>query len=182
MASSSNPRPPIAVVGVSALFPDSVDATGFWRNILSGSDLIREVPPSHWLLEDYYDEDPKAEDKTYARRGAFLPQVDFDALHWGVPPSIIEATDTTQLLALIVAQKVLEDAFGDQFAQMDRSRMSVIMGVTASQELMGHMVSRLQRPVWQKCLRDAGLEEGRVQEWADEPLAWESHAAAHCGR
>src|SRR5512140_2771726 len=104
----SSPQP-IAVVGVSALFPGSTDATGFWRDILAGTDLIREVPESHWLVEDYYDPDPAAPDKTYARRGAFLDPIDFDALGWGVPPSTIPATDTSQLLALVLAQKVLED-------------------------------------------------------------------------
>ena len=36
---NSNPhtlRPPIAIVGVSALFPGSSDATGFWSDILAG--------------------------------------------------------------------------------------------------------------------------------------------------
>jgi acyl transferase domain-containing protein len=46
-------RPPVAVVGVSALFPGSLDATGFWKDILGGSDLITDVPPTHWLIEDY---------------------------------------------------------------------------------------------------------------------------------
>ena len=78
---------PIAVVGVSALFPGSVDKTGFWQDILAGRDLVGDVPPTHWLIEDYYDPDPTAPDKTYAKRGAFLPEVDFDPLSWGVPPS-----------------------------------------------------------------------------------------------
>jgi Beta-ketoacyl synthase, N-terminal domain len=111
-----------AVVGVSALFPGSTDATGFWRDILAGSDLIRDLPETHWLLEDFYDADPGAPDKTYARRGAFLDPIDFDALGWGVPPSSIPATDTAQLLALVVAQQVLRDAAGSQFETMDRSR------------------------------------------------------------
>ena len=63
---------PIAVVGVSALFPGSTDAPGFWRDILAGRDLITDVPPTHWLTEDYFDPDPKAPDKTYAKRGGFL--------------------------------------------------------------------------------------------------------------
>ncbi|RLB45963.1 MAG: hypothetical protein DRJ42_28795, partial [Deltaproteobacteria bacterium] len=91
---------PIAVVGVSTLFPGSVDSTGFWKDILNGTDLITDVPPSHWLIEDYYDPDPTAHDKTYAKRGAFIPKVDFDPMAWGVPPSTIPATDTCQLLAL----------------------------------------------------------------------------------
>ena len=101
---------PIAIVGVSALFPGSLDATGFWSDILVGRDLITDVPPSHWLIEDYYDPDPSVPDKTYAKRGAFLSEVDFDAMGWGVPPNIVPETDTSQLLALIVAQRVLDDA------------------------------------------------------------------------
>ena len=94
---SESSRPPIAVVGVSALFPGSIDATGFWKDILNGSDLITDVPPTHWLIEDYYDPDPSVPDKTYAKRGAFLKDVDFDSLGWGVPPSLIPETDTSQL-------------------------------------------------------------------------------------
>ncbi|MBX3271842.1 MAG: SDR family oxidoreductase [Sandaracinaceae bacterium] len=154
----------IAVVGLATLFPGSVDATGFWRDILHGTDRITDVPPSHWLVEDYYDPDPSAPDKTYARRGAFLPRVEFEPMRWGVPPSTVEATDTCQLLALIVAQQVLEDAARGQFDYTDRSRMSVILGVTSAQELLGAMVSRLQRPVWTKALREMGLGEPEVQE------------------
>jgi acyl transferase domain-containing protein len=160
-------RQPIAIVGVSALFPGSTDATGFWKDILAGTDLIRDVPASHWLVEDYYDPDPAAPDKTYARRGAFLDPIDFDALGWGVPPSTLPATDTSQLLALIVAQRVLEDALREQFESMDRSRVSVILGVTSAQELLSSMVSRLQRPVWVKALRESGLPEDEVTSICD---------------
>ena len=149
----------IAIVGVSALFPGSTDATGFWRDILEGRDLITDVPASHWLVDDYYDPDPSAPDKTYARRGGFLDPVGFDALGFGIPPSSIPATDTSQLLALIVAQAVLKDAAREQFEKMDRSRISVILGVTSAQELLFSMVSRLQRPVWVKALRESGLPE-----------------------
>jgi acyl transferase domain-containing protein len=161
--SNSPSHQPIAIVGVSALFPGSSDATGFWRDILAGRDLIGEVPPTHWRIDDYYDADPSAPDKTYARRGGFLGAVDFDALGWGVPPSTLPATDTSQLLALIVAQSVLQDALREQFEQADRSRMSVILGVTSAQELLFSLVSRLQRPVWVRALRESGLPEEQVQ-------------------
>jgi acyl transferase domain-containing protein len=156
-------RPPLAIVGVSALFPGSTNAGGFWRDILAGKDLLTDVPETHWLAEDYYDEDPAAPDKTYASRGGFLPEIDFDALHWGVPPSIIEATDTSQLLALILAERVLKDASNGQFETMDRSRISCILGVTSAQELLGTMVSRLQHPIWRKSLREHGLPEDEVE-------------------
>jgi hypothetical protein len=45
-----------------------------------------------------------------------------------------------------------QDAARENFASMDRSRISVILGVTSAQELLFSMVSRLQRPVWVKAL------------------------------
>jgi acyl transferase domain-containing protein/NADP-dependent 3-hydroxy acid dehydrogenase YdfG len=156
-------RPPLAIVGVSAMFPGSHDAEGFWRDIHAGRDLLSDVPATHWLVEDYYDPDPKAPDKTYGRRGGFLTPVEFDPLAWGVPPSILRATDTTQLLALMVAEQALRDAVGARLECMDRSRISVILGVTSSQELISTMVSRLQRPIWVKSMREHGVPEDEVQ-------------------
>jgi polyketide-type polyunsaturated fatty acid synthase PfaA len=176
--SSNNSHMPLAIVGVSALFPGSSDGTGFWRDILAGRDLISDVPPTHWLIDDYYDADPKAPDKTYCRRGAFLDNVDFDPLKFGIPPSIVPATDTSQLLGLIVAQRVLEDvtAGGGMSPEM-RDRTSVILGITSGQELLASMVSRLQRPVWAKSLRDAGVAESKVEEVcqriADHYVPWQ---------
>jgi len=153
---------PIAIVGASAIFPGSVDKTGFWNDILGGRDLISDIPESHWLIEDYYDPDPSVPDMTYAKRGAFLEHIDFDALDWGVPPSILPATDTVQLLALVAAKRVLEDA--SRAHDVDLDRTSVILGVTSGQDLLGKMVSRLQHPVWRKALREMGLPESEVQE------------------
>jgi hypothetical protein len=55
--------------------------------------------------------------------------------------------------------------------------MSVMLGVTSAQELLGTMVSRLQRPVWQNALREAGLPEDKVQE-ACEKIATQLRAVA----
>ena len=156
-------RQPIAVVGVSALFPGSTDSTGFWRDILAGTDRITEVPSTHWLVDDYFDPDPSALDKTYGRRGGFLDDVELDAIAFGIPPNQLPSTDTAQLLALIVAQRVLDDAVRNQFAELDRSRISVILGVTSGQELMGAMVSRMNRPLWLQGMRRAGVPEDVAQ-------------------
>ncbi len=154
-----HPRQPIAVVGVSALFPGSVDNTGFWTDILAGTDRITDVPPSHWLIDDHYDSDQAAPDKTYGRRGGFLGPVDLDVMGFGIPPTMVPSTDTAQLLALIVAQRVLDDAIAGQFSELDRSRASVILGVTSGQELFGAMASRMSRPMWLQGMRRAGVPE-----------------------
>ena len=158
---------PIAIVGLGALFPGSTDANGMWRDIVAGKDQLTEIPKAHWLIDDYYDADPKAPDKTYARRGGFIPEVPFDPLEHGMPPNVIPATDTSQLLGLIVAKKLLEDATSGQFPDALRERTSVIIGITSAQELLVEMGSRLQRPIWVRALREHGLPEDEVQKVCD---------------
>ena len=161
--SDVRPSPtPIAVVGVSALLPGSKDANGFWRAVLAGRDLVTDVPETHWLVADYYDPDPKAPDMTYGKRGAFLDPVEFDPLAYGIPPNQLGATDTTQLLSLLVADAVLRDATGGRLSTLNRDRVSVILG-TAPLELLATMASRLQRPVWLKALRESGVSDADAQ-------------------
>ena len=150
-------HPPVAVVGVSALFPGSEEAERFWRNIVEGADLFSDVPESHWRIDDYYDADPRTPDKVYAHRGGFLPTIDFSPMDFGIPPNVVPATDTAQLLALRVAQQVLEDYAGGDISGIDRERVSVVLGSSGGTEMSGYMSGRLHRPVWERGLRAAGL-------------------------
>jgi acyl transferase domain-containing protein/acyl carrier protein len=135
--------------------------------ILGGRDEIRDVPPDHWLTEDYYDPDPAAPDRTYARRGAFVPEIAFDPVAYGIVPNAIAATDTTQLLALVVADQVLRDCS----MPADRDRVSVILGATAYLELVGQMAGRAGRPQWLAGMRQAGVPEATAQEYCDRIAA-----------
>ena len=165
----ATPVPLIAVVAAGCLMPGATTLSGYWQNILAKKDLLTDIPRTHWHPEDYYDADPKRPDHTYARRGAFLPEVAFDTLGFGIPPSLLPATDTSQLLALIVAQAVLDDLA--PAAKLDRNRTSVILGVTGAQELLGSLVARLQRPVWERGMRQVGLPEDEVQAACDKIAA-----------
>lgn len=158
--------PPIAIVGMGAVFPGRGDVTGFWRDLFEGRDLISDVPPSHWLIDDYYDDDPKTKDRTYGRRGGFISPLAFDPLYFGIPPKAMEGTDTAQLLALIAANMTLEDIAQDSGGLIDKSRTSIILGVASATELTAHMAGRLQRPAWVNAMRQAGLAESQVQDIA----------------
>ncbi|MCD6585642.1 MAG: acyltransferase domain-containing protein, partial [Desulfobacteraceae bacterium] len=155
---------PVAVIGIGCLFPGSKDKKGYWQDITTGRDMVREVPPSHFLIDHYFDPDPLVPDKTYCRKGAFLDPIEFDPMAFGIPPKNLAATDTSQLLSLLVAQQVLNDAFPEQLKNMDRSRIGVIMGVAAGLELLGEMANRLVKPNWVKGMREAGLPEDEVED------------------
>ncbi|WP_238583850.1 type I polyketide synthase [Legionella brunensis] len=152
----------IAVIGVSAIGPESTDINQLWRNIIDGKDCIIDIPENRWLISDYYDPDPSKEDKVYCKKGSFLDDTPFDALEFGIPPTSLELTDTTQLLALIAAKHVLNDACHGSYSNIDLSRASIILGVTSAQELLVSMGSRIQRPIWHKALLKLGLSEEKT--------------------
>jgi acyl transferase domain-containing protein len=158
---------PIAIVGLGALFPDAIDVRSFWENVVTGKDSIIDVPPTHWLAQDFYDPSDKKGDKVYTKRGGFLPEVPFDPMAFGIPPNTLPATDSSQLLALLVAKQVIEDATRAVAARLTPEKTSVILGATGAQELMIEMGARLQRPKWALALREHGVAEDRVEAICD---------------
>ena len=148
---------PLAIIGIGCLFPKADGLTAFWANVRNGADAISEVPPTHWKPEDYFDADPKAPDMTYARRGGYLPPVEFHPMEFGISPNTLEATDATQLLGLRVAQQALADAGYGAGREFDRNRVSVILGVTGTLQLVIPLGARLGHPLWRKALLEAGV-------------------------
>ncbi|MEU1374994.1 SDR family NAD(P)-dependent oxidoreductase [Streptomyces triculaminicus] len=163
-------RVPVAVVGLGALLPDARDVEQGWRLILGRRNLMRDVPPTRWLIDDYYHPVPGTPQKVYTRRGAFLPTVDFDPMAYGIPPQSLTSTDSAQLLALLVADQVLRDAADGGVARPDGDRVSVVLG-TAALGLLTESNAPTQRPVWLKALREHGLPETEAQAVCDRILA-----------
>ncbi len=150
-------QPPLAVVGLSALFPKASNAEEFWSNIRCGVNAITEVPSTHWNPADYFDENQKTPDMTYARRGGFLSPVPFDPLEFGISPNNLEAIDTSQLLGMVGAKRALEHAGYGSGRAFDRSRVGCILGVTGTLEMVIPLGARLGHPRWRAALKDAGV-------------------------
>ncbi|EIV91654.1 type I polyketide synthase [Frankia sp. QA3] len=157
-------RTPIAIVGMSGLFPMARNHREYWQNVVDGVDCTTEVPPSRWDLDDYYDSDPTSPDKTYSRRGAFIPDVEFSPLEFGLPPNQLEVTSTMQTLSLGVARDVLRDAGARDAAGAaadwyDSARTGVVLGTTGPVPLMHPLAARLSTPVLREAVRSCGLSE-----------------------
>ncbi len=155
---------PIAVIGMASVFPQAHNLDEYWDNILGKINCITDVPASRWSIEDYYDPDPKVPDKIYSKRGGFIPDIDFDPMEFGLPPNILEVTDVSQLLGLVVARDALEDAGYSESREFNRELTGVILGVVGmSSKLVQPLFSRLQYPVWEKVLLNAGVPEDDTQ-------------------
>lgn len=171
---------PIAIIGMAAIFPKARNLEEYWQNIMGKVDCISDVPPSRWNIEDYYDSDPRAPDKTYCKRGGFIPQIDFNPMEFGIPPNLLEVTDVSQLLSLVVAKQAMEDAGYPQERNFDRERVGVILGVAVGRQLGVPLGSRLQYPIWEKVLKSSGISEEDTQKIIDKIKSayvnWEENA------
>jgi acyl transferase domain-containing protein/NADP-dependent 3-hydroxy acid dehydrogenase YdfG len=159
---------PLAIIGIGCLFPRAGNAQAYWLNIKNGVDGIGPVPSSHWNPDDYLNNDPKSPDRTYVARGGFLDAVDFRPLDFGIAPNDLEATDTSQLLGLVAARQALLDAGYGPDRAFDRNRVSVILGVTGTLELVIPLGARLGHPRWKKALANAGVSEAVARQVMDE--------------
>ena len=171
---------PLAIVGIGCLFPQAEDKGTFWTNIKNGRDSIIEVPETHWRSDDYFDADPKTADKVYAKYGGFLSPVDFNPMEYGVLPNALEAIDTSQLLGLVAVDQALQDAGYTTEKEFDRDRVSVIIGVTGTLELVVPLGARLGHPRWREALKDAGIAdaiaEDVMQRISDSYVPWQENS------
>jgi acyl transferase domain-containing protein len=180
-ASPKTPRAvPLAIIGIGCMFPKSKSLREYWATIKNGVDTITEIPETHWSPEEYFDHDPRKPDFAYAKRGGFIDPVDFDPLAYGIPPNVIEATDTSQLLGMVAAAEALKDAGYDRSRAFDRDRVSVVLGVTGTLELVIPLGARLGHPIWRRSLREAGVDEhvaeDVVNRIADAYVPWQENS------
>ncbi|HET6703384.1 MAG TPA: SDR family NAD(P)-dependent oxidoreductase [Amycolatopsis sp.] len=134
----------IAIVGMACMFPQAPDLAAFWANVLAGTDAVTEVPPQRWDTSLYYDPEGQGE-RTPSRWGGFLPEIGFDPLKYGIPPSSLASIEPVQLLALEAAHRALADA-GYADRAFDRARTSVVFGAEAGSDLSNAMTLRSVLP------------------------------------
>ncbi|MFO7750441.1 MAG: beta-ketoacyl synthase N-terminal-like domain-containing protein, partial [Desulfobacteraceae bacterium] len=155
----------VAIIGMGGIFPRANGLKQYWKLLFNGEDAITAVPEkSHWSLKDYFDRDPLAPDLTYCKRGGFIPEIAFDPAKYGMPPNNLDATDTSQLLGLLVAEMALEDAGFSQEKTFNREKTNIILGVTGTQELVIPLGARLGHPVWKKALEESGISPEKTRE------------------
>src|SRR5438445_180607 len=101
----------VAIIGMACMFPQAPDLAAFWANVLGGVDTVTEVPERRWAREVYYAPDSGAAgDHTPSKWGGFLPEIPFDPLRYGIPPSSLTSIEPVQLLPLAGADRALAGA------------------------------------------------------------------------
>jgi acyl transferase domain-containing protein/NAD(P)H-dependent flavin oxidoreductase YrpB (nitropropane dioxygenase family) len=163
----------IAIIGMAAVMPGAATVSRFWSNTLQGVDAITEIPPDRWNWKLYYDPDPKAPDKIISKWGGFLPDIPFDPIRYGMPPSSLPSIEPAQLIALEVVRNALSDA-GYAERPFPREQTSVILGMGggAAQLAMG-FAFRSYLPMLDTVMPDAGRQamqscQGLLPDWTED--------------
>ena len=137
--SETHPAPPsapeIAVIGMAARFPGAKNVDEFWRNLAAGQNSVTEIPKERWDIDEYYDADLRALNKTHCRFGGFLSDIDkFDPVFFNISGREAQFTDPQQRLFLEESWTALEDA-GYATPRIANARCGVFVGVGQSDYL-----------------------------------------------
>ena len=121
-------REPLAIIGISGVFPGAKDVKEFWENLLEGKDSITEIPGDRWDWKKYYGNPGESGNKTSIKWGGFIEGVyEFDPLFFGISPREAELMDPQQRLLMTYVWKAIEDA-GYSAESISGSKTGIFVG------------------------------------------------------
>ncbi len=127
---------PIAVIGISGIYPQASSIEKYWENLKSGRNSIVEIPANRWTLDGFYEpNEQKAIDeaKSYCKWGGFINEFsEFDALFFGISPKDALNMDPQERLFLQEAWRALENSgyTRNSLQKKFNQRVGVFAGVT----------------------------------------------------
>lgn len=156
-------REDIAIIGLGGIFPDAMDFSEYWSNILKKKDSVKEITDEFWNIDDFYDSDRSKEDKTYGKAAGIVNSISFDPLEFGMPPKVMQSVSVEQLFSLIVAKQALIDAgmYGDNAKNFDKARTGVIMSAGVGKTAM-NLHGRTLVPGLRKIMKNSGVPDQLV--------------------
>ncbi|QMU78259.1 SDR family NAD(P)-dependent oxidoreductase [Streptacidiphilus sp. PB12-B1b] len=142
---SARPVPPsghsagVAIVGMSARFPQAETLDAFWSVLREGRNTVTEIPADRWALDGFYEpdkEDAAAKGRSYSKWGAFLDGfADFDPLFFEMTPNDATEIDPQERLFLQEAWRAFENAgyTRSRLEQEHGSSVAVFVGITRAE-------------------------------------------------
>lgn len=124
----STPRCDVAIIGMACTYPGARNLGEFWRNIVSGTSCIIDVPHERWNPDVFHDPNGSFEDRVYTRKGGFLgTSFAFNPLRYGTMPRAVEGAEPDQFLVLRTVHEAMEDA-GYLHREIPGERSAFVLG------------------------------------------------------
>jgi len=126
------PRHEIAVVGMSGRFPESDTLDELWELLESETTVDKEIPPSRFCVDDFYDPSRRTHNALLVRHGCFIKRPgDFDHRLFNISPREALQMDPVQRMLLMTTYEALEMAgYSPADNKQDRPRIATYFGQT----------------------------------------------------
>ncbi|PKM52638.1 MAG: hypothetical protein CVV02_00440 [Firmicutes bacterium HGW-Firmicutes-7] len=120
---------PVAIIGVSGIYPGAKDINELWNNLVEEKDMITEIPQERWDYRDYFGEEATADHKINTKWGGFIEDANkFDPKFFNISPREAELMDPQHRLFLQTVWKTIEDA-GYKPSSLSGRNVGVFTGV-----------------------------------------------------
>ncbi len=120
-------KQPVAIIGMSCVFPGSKNADEFWINLINEKDLIQEIPPDRWDWKKYAE--GKGSSEVHSKWGGFITDADkFDEAFFNINPREAELMDPQHRIYLQETWKAIEDA-GYKASKLSGKNIGVFTGI-----------------------------------------------------
>ncbi len=126
----------IAIVGMSARYPQASDLDAFWANLVRGRDSIVEVPRWRWDVAHFYDPHGQRANTAVSKWLGAMEDVDcFDPLFFRISPEEASLMDPQHRLFLEESYRAFEDA-GYAHRELSDKRCGVYLGISTNDYAM----------------------------------------------
>lgn len=168
----------VAIVGIGTILPGSQNYAEFWNNSLKSKCFIREIPEDFWKIEDFYDTNPLAEDKTYSKMAGVVDPIEFNSMEFGIPPKGMQSISVEQLYGLVLARQALIDAglYGENAKEYDKTRTGVIMAASVGKNVY-QLTTRTNVPILRRFMKNCNIPEKLIdivlKNYKDGIIKWD---------
>lgn len=123
---------PVAIIGLSGVFPGSKNISDFWWNLRAGRDLISKVPENRWYRRQFLDNSTSQTNVINIKWGGFIEDADtFDSSFFNISPREANLMDPQERIFLQTVWRTIEDS-GYKPSDLSGSSTGVFAGVSTS--------------------------------------------------
>ncbi|MCF8070029.1 MAG: hypothetical protein K9L30_15720 [Desulfobacterales bacterium] len=122
-------KTPVAIVGISGIFPGASDLETFWKNITDKVNTAAEIPAERWVGDaDSIYSKMLCPDKTVSKRACLIKDTKFDLDGLNIDASLLKQLDPLYHMVLDAGRKAFASCNSDS---IDKDRIGTILAAIA---------------------------------------------------
>ena len=147
---------PVAVIGLSTLFPDSSDPHTFWENLVAGKDSRVEAGPDQMDIDPYRFFDPKKGtlDRYYCLRGGYIQDFKLDPEGFALDAQTVNRLDEVHQWTFYVAREALREGGHLQKKELLQNCGLILGNLSFPTRSSNHHLLPLYRKAYEKQLSE----------------------------